>query len=510
MVDVNNVKLELSNEMSEAAHIEAQAMRTIALVESLDKARAEAEMGKLTAAHKLYDSAEAALDKFPPTEQARQLRAAVADAKNKARPLNARFLALALSDQDAAALQVLLNEAAPATQAWQEALDASIANTKAGNEALVAHSREEYEAARNGMIALTLGNLGVAVVLSLLILRRLQRELGGEPAVVARIANEIADARLDGHIPVDRHDKASVMAAMARMQEALTHMARALRLNAEQVATASSEIAQGNSDLSQRTEEQASALQQTAATMEQLGSAVQHNADNTQQASRLATGAAAVAERGGTVFHEVVERMRGIHDSSARIADIIGVIDGIAFQTNLLALNAAVEAARAGEQGRGFAVVASEVRTLAQRSASAAKEIKTLITHSVEQVQQGSDRVNRANGTIHEIVEAVSRLRDIVGEISAATAEQSTGLNQISTAVAQMDLVTQQNAALVEEGAAAAESLRTQAEQLLQTASVFRLREGEAAARPASAARRRASSTGLPPLPQGADGWAHI
>jgi methyl-accepting chemotaxis protein len=248
-----------------------------------------------------------------------------------------------------------------------------------------------------------------------------------------------------------------------------------VRGNADSVATASAQIAQGNADLSQRTEEEASALQQTAATMEQLGTTVRQNAENAQQANQLAHGASAVALQGGKVVGQVVQTMKGISDSSRKIADIIGTIDGIAFQTNILALNAAVGAARAGEQGRGFAVVAGEVRNLAQRSAEAAKEIKRLIGASVERVEQGSALVDRAGQTMNDVVNSIRRVTDIVGEISAASVQQSTGVNQVGEAVGQMDQVTQQNAALVEESAAAAESLRGQAAALVQAVAAFKL-----------------------------------
>jgi len=241
------------------------------------------------------------------------------------------------------------------------------------------------------------------------------------------------------------------------------------------VATASSQISHGANDLSARTEEQASALQQAAASMEELGATVRQNAENAQSANQFALGASAVARKGGDVVGEVVETMKGINDSSRRVVDIIAVIDGIAFQTNILALNAAVEAARAGEQGRGFAVVAGEVRSLAQRSSDAAKEIKTLISASVERVQHGTELVDRAGETMTEIVASIARVTDIMGEISAASTEQSTGVGQVGDAIAQMDQATQQNAALVEESAAAAESLKDQAQQLVQVVSVFKL-----------------------------------
>jgi methyl-accepting chemotaxis protein-1 (serine sensor receptor) len=272
---------------------------------------------------------------------------------------------------------------------------------------------------------------------------------------------------------------AQLLNALHGMQTSLSRVVSHVRQNADSVALASAEIAQGNSDLSARTEQQASALQETSASMEELGSTVQANADNARQANQLAVNASTVAQQGGDVVAEVVSTMKGINDSSKKIADIISVIDGIAFQTNILALNAAVEAARAGEQGRGFAVVASEVRSLAGRSADAAKEIKQLIGTSVERVEQGSTLVDRAGLTMSEVVSAIRRVTDIVGEISAASSEQSAGMAQVGEAVTQMDQATQQNAALVEQSAAAAQSLKQQAQQLVQAVAVFKLLPGQ-------------------------------
>jgi methyl-accepting chemotaxis protein len=301
---------------------------------------------------------------------------------------------------------------------------------------------------------------------------------GGEPAVAAAIAHGVAQGDLSIPIKVMPGDRSSVMAAMAQMRDSLADIVGRVRFNSQSIALASAEIAQGNNDLSSRTEQQASALEETAASMEELSSTVKQNADNAKQANQLALGASTIAIKGGTVVGQVVDTMKGINDSSKKIVDIISVIDSIAFQTNILALNAAVEAARAGEQGRGFAVVASEVRSLAQRSADAAKEIKSLITASVERVEQGTALVDQAGATMTEIVSSIKRVTDIMGEISAASTEQSAGVAQIGEAVSQMDQATQQNAALVEESAAAAESLKQQAQQLVQAVAVFRLNEG--------------------------------
>ena len=322
----------------------------------------------------------------------------------------------------------------------------------------------------------------LGLTLAYAISRQLLGQLGGEPRTAADVAKAVAEGDLTTQIQVKAGDTHSLMAQLAAMQQALTRAVTHVRNGSENVATASAEIAQGNQDLSSRTEQQASALEQTAATMDELGATVRNNADNARQANQLALGASTVAVKGGDVVEQVVQTMKGINDSSRKIADITSVIDSIAFQTNILALNAAVEAARAGEQGRGFAVVASEVRNLAQRSADAAKEIKLLINASVERVAHGTALVDQAGHTMGEIVGAIKRVTDIMGEISAASTEQSSGVAQVGEAVSQMDRATQQNAALVEQSAAAAESMKQQAQQLVQAVAVFRLRAGATAA----------------------------
>ena len=302
------------------------------------------------------------------------------------------------------------------------------------------------------------------------------RSMTGPLSQAVALSRAVAQGDLSGEpIAHGTNEVGQLLEALQQMRTQLTQVVRNVRSGSESVATASVQIAQGNTDLSARTESQASALEETAASMEQLNATVRQNADSAQQASQLAANASTVAVQGGEVVAQVVDTMHGINVSSQKISDIIGVIDSIAFQPHILALNAAVETARAGEQGRGFAVVASEVRSLAGRSAEAAREIKTLISASVERVAQGSALVDRAGATMSEVVGAIRRVTDIVGEISAASHEQSLGVAQVGEAVTQMDQVTQQNAALVEEMAAAASSLKNQAEDLVQVVSVFRL-----------------------------------
>jgi methyl-accepting chemotaxis protein len=327
------------------------------------------------------------------------------------------------------------------------------------------------------LLALGLGLLGAAAF-GWLMNRSIVLRLGAEPAEAATLAQRVAAGELDTPIALRPGDRSSLMYQLKLMQASLSELVGRVRQNADSVATASAQIAQGNNDLSARTEQQACALQQSAASMEELSATVKQNADNARQANQLALGASTVATRGGDVVGRVVDTMKDINDSSRRIADIISVIDGIAFQTNILALNAAVEAARAGEQGRGFAVVAAEVRNLAQRSAEAAKEIKGLITASVERVEQGTALVDQAGTTMSEVVDSIKRVTDIMGEISAASTEQSAGVAQVGEAVSQMDQATQQNAALVEQSAAAAESLKQQALQLVQAVAVFQSSAG--------------------------------
>ena len=326
------------------------------------------------------------------------------------------------------------------------------------------------------MIAgMTVALIVLAFAISEWVVRRLARQLGGEPVYAKEIASRIASGDLSNQIALGRHDTSSMLSALRDMQSGLSSTVSGIAASAEAIASASGEISMGNLDLSQRTEQQAMALERTASSMEELTSTVRQNADNAKQASTLAYNASEIAEKGGAVVGRVVETMGKINESAKSIGDIIGVIEGIAFQTNILALNAAVEAARAGEEGRGFSVVAGEVRNLAQRSAAAAKEIKTLINASVERVSNGSTLAQDAGQTMDEVVKAVKRVTDIMGEISAASAEQSAGIEEINLAVTQMDAGTQQNAALVEQATAAARSLDDQARALKQMVGKFSL-----------------------------------
>jgi methyl-accepting chemotaxis protein len=329
--------------------------------------------------------------------------------------------------------------------------------------------------ARNWTIVLLAATVVIGMAFAVIVTRELLKQLGGEPSYATSITRRIAQGDLGATIDLRSNDQASLLYEIDSMRRNLGKIVADVRQSAEGVANTSAEIAQGNHDLSGRTESQASALEETAASMEELSSQVNQNADNARQANQLASNASTVAVRGGEVVGRVVTTMKEINDSSRKISEIISVIDGIAFQTNILALNAAVEAARAGEQGRGFAVVASEVRSLAGRSADAAKEIKGLINASVERVEQGTTLVDEAGATMTDVVSSIRKVTDLVGEISSASGEQSAGVAQVGEAVSQMDQATQQNSALVEQMAAAASNLKSQAGDLVQVVSVFKL-----------------------------------
>jgi len=392
-------------------------------------------------------------------------------------PLEAETTTLAGDGQVFEAKAMLLDKVRPAQRAYFEALDGLLKY----QDDLLDQSTGATQAAAASMSVVIGSTVAIALVVGVLMALWIIRSITGPILQAVGISRAVASGNLGMQFDSSgKNEIAQLLQALQDMQTALVRVVHNVRQGSDAVSTASSEIAQGNLDLSARTESQASALQQTAASMEELSSNVHQNADNARQANQLALNATAVAVQGGKVVGQVVDTMKSISESSRRMSDIIQVIDGIAFQTNILALNAAVEAARAGEQGRGFAVVASEVRSLAGRSAEAAKEIKKLIDVSVERVNQGNHLVDMAGTTMTEVVTSIQRVTDIMGEISMASSEQAAGVAQVGDAVTQMDHVTQQNAALVEEMAASASSLQSQAQDLVQAVSVFRLEVGGA------------------------------
>jgi len=496
VVDDRVPKVATINEIKGDVNQIEQSMRNMVILS--DAAEIKKEQAKVEAAREANAKRLEKLKAEITTEQGKAGLAKVAEARAKYAPLQVKFATLVDAGKADDAKAMLMNELRPAQQGYFAAMDdllkfQSVLMKQSGDEADAQVASMTVAIWVIGAIALVVGVLTAAWIV-----RNLSRQLGGEPGAAAELARAVAQGDLSAHIELKSGDSTSLMAQLAQMQSSLAKVVSDVRQNSESVAAASGQISQGNNDLSQRTEEQASALEETAASMEQLGATVKQNADNARQANQLALGASTVAIKGGEVVRRVVATMKDINDSSKKIADIISVIDGIAFQTNILALNAAVEAARAGEQGRGFAVVASEVRSLAGRSAEAAKDIKSLIGASVERVEQGSTLVEQAGVTMTEVVSSIKRVTDIMGEISAASVEQSSGVSQVAEAVSQMDQVTQQNAALVEESAAAAESLKTQAQALVQTVAVFQL----AAGRPSQPAAARAVAATPRPQPE--------
>ena len=403
--------------------------------------------------------------------------------------------------QEAEAAQAFQGIFVPGSTKYLKVVNDMLQHQRASIDATAREIDEVAKTSRNLLLTLAVLALGFGVVCAWLLTTGIVRPL----RTAVEIARKVADGDLTAQIDASAKDETGqLLLALKDMNTSLLNIVSEVRSGTDSIATSSTQIAAGNQDLSSRTEEQAGSLEETASSMEELTSTVKQNADNARQANQLAASAAQVAVKGGEVVAQVVGTMESINSSSNKIVDIISVIDGIAFQTNILALNAAVEAARAGEQGRGFAVVASEVRNLAQRSASAAKEIKTLIGASVEQVNAGSMLVAQAGSTMNDIVDSVQRVSDIITEITAASSEQSVGIDEINRAIGQMDAVTQQNAALVEESAAAAESMQHQAHSLAQVVSVFKLNGQQAGglkgidgtARPAAKAQKEALRIG--------------
>jgi len=434
--------------------------------------------GRIDAAQKAFKEHQGVMAEGFKVMEARPMSEATRDALGKARPAVARYQAAvdqairaALTGQDdAAQLESTAKEVQQRFTELEGMLDAVSRSVEERGHALNDRARAREVQARVAVLVGLLASVAAMIAVGLWVAARMTRPMRHAVSV----AEQLAQGRLGARIrPQGNDETRAMLGAMGTMQSRLASIVREVKHNADHVATASAQIAQGNQDLSTRTERQASALQQTAATMDELSATLRTSADHARLADQLVRGASDVATRGGAMMDEVVQTMKGINESSRQIGDIIGVIDGIAFQTNILALNAAVEAARAGEQGRGFAVVAGEVRSLAQRSAEAARQIKALISTSVERVEAGSGVVDRAGQTMDEIVGAIGKVTDIVAGISAATQEQSTGVGQVTHAVSDMDQTTQQNAALVEESAAAAESLRQQSEHLVAAVAVF-------------------------------------
>ena len=470
------VRLDQLADVKDNVNVVARAVRNLVLAD--DPAEKQAEAKRVAEARARNTEVLEALTVAARDAETQALLKGISDARGAFWSGMERTMALGLENKDAEARALLNKDVRVGQVAYFKAVDALAQAVQKAAHGAAEHAQSNVATSSLVLALAALVAVVVGTLTALLTTRWITRQLGGEPAEVVAAANAMAQGDLSVDIRTRAGDQASIMAAMLSMRDRLSEVVGQVRQSSDSIATGSAQIATGNADLSQRTEEQASNLQQTAASMEQLTGTVRTNADTAQQANRLAGDASSAASKGGEMVGAVVATMNEIAASSKKIADIIGTIDGIAFQTNILALNAAVEAARAGEQGRGFAVVASEVRSLAQRSANAAKEIKTLIGASVEKVEIGARQVNDAGASMDEIVAQVGRVSQLISEISHATAEQTSGIGQVGDAVSQLDQVTQQNAALVEESAAAAESLRLQAARLTEVVGVFKLSQG--------------------------------
>jgi methyl-accepting chemotaxis protein len=476
--EVNNVKQRYAINFRGSVHDRAIALRDVVL--AADPAAAAEPVKLIQVLDENYTRSAEPMDKLfrelkdiQPAETA--ALEAIKEQERRTRPLIERVIALHAAGQAQEAAALLSQGAAPAFVDWLASINAFIDMQEKQNNLEASGARKMASGFFGWMTLLCLGAIAVGATGAWIITRGLLRQLGGQPDYAASIVRAIAAGDLGVKIETAAGDSRSLLFAMKGMRDSLVAIVGQVRHGTLNMASVSTEIADGNRDLSHRTERQAGTLEATTASVEQLTATVRQNADNARQANALAESASEVALRGGMVVSQVVETMASINDSSKRIVDIIGVIDGIAFQTNILALNAAVEAARAGEQGRGFAVVATEVRNLAQRSASAAREIKGLIGSSVERVDAGARLVDEAGSTMNDIVASVRRVTDIMAEISRASAEQSAGIGQVNEAIGQMDEATRQNAALVQQATAAAAALEEEAERLAQVVSVFRL-----------------------------------
>ena len=485
IAQVNNAQVAQLMAMRATVFDRMIAVRNVVLLQTMQEMQPEVD--RIREGEKKFAAADEKLSRLfehpSTTQEERSLLARVHEQHSAILPPMNRAVDLGLQNKTVEATKVLIEEVRPLQRKLMTELgDLAMMEERLSQEASAA-GVAEYESAKRLLVLLGLIAVVIGLIAAWVITRGITRQLGGEPQDAVDVASRIAAGDLDVQIRLAPGDSSSLMAAMQAMRDKLADIVRNVRNGTDTIATASGQIAAGNLDLSSRTEQQASSLEETASSMEELTSTVRQNAENAGQANQLAISASEVAARGGSVVSEVVQTMEQINASAKKIVDIIGVIDGIAFQTNILALNAAVEAARAGEQGRGFAVVATEVRSLAQRSAAAAKEIKGLIGDSVDKVENGSKLVAEAGSTMDEVVGSIRRVTDIVAEISAASNEQSAGIEQVNQAITQMDQVTQQNAALVEEAAAAADSLQEQAAALAEIVSVFRVSGMGSAAR---------------------------
>ncbi|MYM71007.1 methyl-accepting chemotaxis protein [Duganella sp. FT109W] len=480
VISVNNVVSRLVVDMRNNVAERINSLRVLTMI--ADPADMEQDMKRIKELSVTYTEFQNKLSKQFAEEslpEEKNLLVAVKEAEAVAMPAIAKASELWLASKPEEATRVLVKEIRPAQKKWMASLEQLGALEDKMNAQMQVDAANGFSSARTFMIIMGLLAVAISVVAALVITRGLLKQLGGEPDYTASIAGSIAAGDLSISINTTGADKNSLVVEMREMRNSLRDIVSQVRTGTETIGTASREIAAGNVDLSSRTEMQASSLEKTASAMDELTSTVKQNADNAREANQLASAASDVAVKGGQVVSQVVDTMSSIDASAKKIVDIIGVIDGIAFQTNILALNAAVEAARAGEQGRGFAVVASEVRNLAQRSAGAAKEIKMLIDDSVEKVGAGTKLVGQAGVTMDEVVSSVRRVTDIMSEIANASQEQSAGIAQVNQSIIEMDSMTQQNAALVEEAAAAAQSLQDQASELSRVVSVFKLVEGE-------------------------------
>ena len=466
--DVVKARLSLADWQGQTA---INARRAEIILGSSDTGLAERLAGPLRETSARINALQKDVEALAMSDAARQRFQEVGETRRAYVGIRDRVLQLKRTD-DAAAARAFTADFVPALRAYEVAVSQFTAQF--GRD--VDDSRDRAQQATTRILTVLGAASLLALALAAFAIVQLSRSITGPLAIAVALAKQVADGDLTGRIEVRGRDEVSeLLAALRRMNDGLQKIVGTVRDGTEAIASASQEIATGNADLSSRTEQQASSLEETASSMEELTSTVKQNADSARQANQLAASASAVAVKGGEVVGQVVGTMTSINESSKKIVDIIAVIDGIAFQTNILALNAAVEAARAGEQGRGFAVVASEVRSLAQRSAAAAKEIKQLITDSVGKVADGTRLVDEAGRTMGDIVASVQRVTDIMAEISAASQEQSSGIEQVNQAVTQMDEATQQNAALVEQAAAAAESLQEQAARLTEAIGIFRI-----------------------------------